>query len=89
MTTMPPAAVAADPVETVAGTRTPLPRRRRDRSVGASIALHGTLVVATFIALFPILWVVLSSIKPASEIRRTEVELFSSPTLDNYRRLLT
>lgn len=31
----------------------------------------------------------LSSIKPASEIRRTEVELFSSPTLDNYRRLLT
>ena len=41
------------------------------------------------LALFPIAWVLLSSIKPASEIRRSEIHLFASPTLDNYRTLLT
>jgi arabinogalactan oligomer/maltooligosaccharide transport system permease protein len=46
-------------------------RRRSERSVLASVGLHGTLVLATFCALFPIAWVVLSSIKPASEIRRS------------------
>ena len=64
-------------------------RRRADRPLAASIALHGTLIVATFVALFPVAWVLLSSIKPASEIRRSEIALFASPTLDNYRRLLT
>jgi arabinogalactan oligomer/maltooligosaccharide transport system permease protein len=87
MSSMPPAAVAADPVESVADTRPP--RARRERSTLASIGLHATLILATFSALFPILWVVLSSIKPASEIRRTEIKIFSSPTLDNYRTLLT
>ena len=65
------------------------PHVRRTRSPLASIGLHATLVVATFCALFPIAWVVLSSIKPASEIRRSEIQLFSSPTLENYRTLLT
>ncbi|CUR62193.1 Binding-protein-dependent transport systems inner membrane component [metagenome] len=90
MSSMPPAAVAADPVESVADTRSPRPPRAgRERSTLASIGLHATLIVATFSALFPILWVVLSSIKPASEIRRTEIKIFSSPTLENYRTLLT
>ena len=40
-----------------------------DRSLGASIALHGTLIVATFVALFPVLWVLLSSFKPANRIQ--------------------
>jgi arabinogalactan oligomer/maltooligosaccharide transport system permease protein len=90
MSSMPPAAVAADPVESVADTRAPRPPvPRRERSTLASIGLHGTLVLAVFCALFPILWVVLSSIKPASEIRRTEIKLFASPTLENYTKLLT
>ena len=90
MTTMPPAAVAADPAESVASTSAVrVPSRRRERSVLASVGLHATLIVATFTALFPILWVVLSSIKPASEIRRSEIQLFSSPTLENYRSVLT
>ena len=89
MSSMPPAAVAADPVESVASTRAPRTRGRRQRSVLASIGLHATLIGATFTALFPILWVVLSSIKPPSEIRRTEIKLFSSPTLANYEQLLT
>jgi arabinogalactan oligomer/maltooligosaccharide transport system permease protein len=64
-------------------------RRREDRPLLASIGLHATLIAATFTALFPIVWVMLSSIKPASEIRRTEIKLFASPTLENYRTLLT
>ena len=64
------------------------PHVRRKRSTVASVGLHATLVVATFCALFPIAWVLLSSIKPASEIRRSEIHLFASPTLENYRTLL-
>jgi arabinogalactan oligomer/maltooligosaccharide transport system permease protein len=54
----------------------------------ASVGLHGTLGVATFIALFPMAWVVLSSFKPASQIRRSQVQLVSDPSLDNYRTVL-
>ena len=54
----------------------------------ASIGLHGTLVVATLIALFPVLWVLLSSFKPASEIRRSKIQLIVDPTFDNYQSVL-
>lgn len=64
-------------------------RRRTERSPVASVGLHGTLILATFCALFPIAWVMLSSIKPASEIRRSEIQLFASPTMENYRTLLS
>jgi arabinogalactan oligomer/maltooligosaccharide transport system permease protein len=63
-------------------------RRRGDRSLGASVALHGTLIVATFIALFPMAWVVLSSFKPASEIRRSDIKFVVDPTFENYRAVL-
>jgi len=84
MSSMPPATAA----ETPAAVKQPRVRAGRDRSVLASVGLHGTLIVATFIALFPVLWVLLSSLKPATEIRRSEITLFSSPTLENYRRVL-
>jgi arabinogalactan oligomer/maltooligosaccharide transport system permease protein len=35
----------------------------RKRSLGASVALHGTLIVAAFIALFPVAWIALTSLK--------------------------
>ena len=63
-------------------------RRRGDRSIGASIALHGTLLVAAFIALFPVAWVLLSSIKPKQSIQSSEITLFDNPTLENYRAVL-
>ena len=88
MSAMPPAAVAADPRESIADTHAPRVRGREERSVAASLALHGTLIVATFIALFPIVWVLLSSIKPGSEIRRSEISLFADPTLANYKTVL-
>jgi arabinogalactan oligomer / maltooligosaccharide transport system permease protein len=62
---------------------------RRTRSRLASVALHGTLVVATFVALFPILWVVISSLKPGYAIQSSDITLFVEPSLDNYKHVLT
>ena len=61
---------------------------RGGRSRLASVALHGTLVVAAFIALFPVLWVLLSSFKPGFAIRSSEITLVKDPTFENYRRVL-
>jgi arabinogalactan oligomer/maltooligosaccharide transport system permease protein len=62
-------------------------RRRGQRSPLASIGLHAGLLVATFIAVFPILWIVLASFKPKDKLRN--ISLIDSPTLENYTNLLT
>ncbi len=64
------------------------PRGREERSIGASLALHATLLVAVVIALFPVVWVFLASLKPRSAIQSSEVTLIDQPTLDNYQRVL-
>lgn len=64
------------------------PRGREERSVGASLALHATLLTAVVIALFPVVWVFLASLKPKSAIQSSEVTLIDQPTLDNYQRVL-
>jgi arabinogalactan oligomer/maltooligosaccharide transport system permease protein len=64
-------------------------RRRGDRSVGTSILLHGTLLGAVVISLFPIVWLVLTSLKPRDGWLSSELELFNQPSLDNYTRVLT
>ncbi|MEQ6902075.1 carbohydrate ABC transporter permease [Nocardioides sp. YIM 152588] len=81
---------ALDPADTAGATASDRrrPRRRGERSLLASIVLHATLLLATFIALFPVVWVALSSLKPANVIRSREIELFNSPSLDNYRQVL-
>ncbi|WP_372728439.1 sugar ABC transporter permease [Nocardioides sp.] len=61
----------------------------RRRSRGMSVLLHGTLALASFIALFPVLWILLSSLKPGYAIQRSEFRLFVDPSLDNYRHVLT
>ncbi|GAA1477699.1 ABC transporter permease subunit [Nocardioides aestuarii] len=79
------AGAAAAPTENTYG---PEPRQGRPRSTLASIGLHATLLTAVFIALFPVLWVFLSSLKPRQEIQRSTIELFNSPSLDNYKQVL-
>lgn len=61
-------------------------RHARERSVGASIAIHATLVVCCFVAVFPVAWIALASFKPRSEIG--SLAPVAEPTLANYRRLL-
>jgi arabinogalactan oligomer/maltooligosaccharide transport system permease protein len=63
-------------------------RGREDRSPLASVALHAALLGAVFIALFPVVWVFLSSLKPKSEIQSSEIEFFVDPSLDNYQMVL-
>jgi arabinogalactan oligomer/maltooligosaccharide transport system permease protein len=83
MTTTPPIAVPAGG----APARVNKPRRGR-RSTGASVALHGTLILAALIAIGPIAWVVLSSFKPGYAVQSTEITLIKDPTFANYEYVL-
>ncbi|MFE0647576.1 sugar ABC transporter permease [Streptomyces sp. NPDC059534] len=75
MTTTTPArhAVSTTPIR---GRRSPL----------ASVALHLTLITASVIAVFPVLWVLLTSLKPAKYAITTD--FFKETTLENYTNLL-
>lgn len=81
-------AISLTTVEETPPTRAVPRRSHRDRSRAQSVLLHGTLVFATICALFPVLWVVLSSFKPGNDIRSSEITLIENPTLDNYSRVL-
>lgn len=61
-------------------------RRRGDRSRAASVGLHATLIVASAIAVFPVLWVLLTSLKPAAYA--TTTDFFKETTFENYTKLL-
>ncbi|GFH66103.1 arabinogalactan oligomer/maltooligosaccharide transport system permease protein [Streptomyces sp. CZ24] len=63
-----------------------MPNTRRSRSPLASIGLHGTLLIATVVAVFPALWVLLTSLKPAKFA--TTTDFFRDTTLANYTHLL-
>lgn len=59
----------------------------RRRSPGASIALHATLVTASAIAVFPVLWIALTSLKTTTT-GWSEPGNFSHLGLGNYRAVL-
>ncbi|MFC4530618.1 sugar ABC transporter permease [Sphaerisporangium dianthi] len=75
-------------VSTVTSARVPRSRGRESRGPGRSLALHATLVVASAVAVFPVLWLVLTSIKPRDAWQSSTVELFNNPNLDNYAQVL-
>ncbi|MFJ5706964.1 MULTISPECIES: sugar ABC transporter permease [unclassified Streptomyces] len=59
---------------------------RGRRSPLSSAALHLTLIVASVIAVFPVLWVLLTSLKPAKYASTTD--FFKETTFENYTNLL-
>ncbi len=59
------------------------------RSPLSSALLHATLVTAALIALFPVIWILLSSLKPKNRILSSEIKLIDHPTFENYTRVLT
>ncbi|WP_432021661.1 sugar ABC transporter permease [Streptomyces parvus] len=61
-------------------------RLRGERSPLASVALHLTLITASVIAVFPVLWVLLTSLKPAKYA--TTTDFFRETTLVNYTNLI-
>lgn len=89
--TAPIAPVAtADVPAAVPPARTPhRPRRRghRHRSPMASVLLHATLLLAVFVAVFPIAWIGFASFKPGQEV--AQLGMPSRFTLENYRSLLS
>jgi len=64
-------------------------RRTGRRKPFVSLLLHLTLIVAALIALFPIVWVLLSSFKPGVWVQSSELSLIKEPTLVNYEYVLT
>ncbi len=72
-----------------AGTSAPVRRRRPGRSRAASVGLHATLGLASIIALGPIVWVLLSSFKPAQWVNSSDLSLVKEPTLVTYEYVLT
>ncbi|MDH2429546.1 carbohydrate ABC transporter permease [Sphaerisporangium sp. TRM90804] len=61
---------------------------RGTRGPGGSIALHGALIVASLVAVFPVAWLILTSLKPRDAWQSSTVTLFDSPTLANYVQVL-
>jgi arabinogalactan oligomer/maltooligosaccharide transport system permease protein len=58
------------------------------RSWIASIGLHATLILASLIALGPIVWIFVSSFKPAQWVNSSDLSLVKEPTLANYTYVL-
>ncbi len=80
---------AATPVAAAPAAR---PAKRPDRgrrSPAKSVLLHGTLIVASLVAIGPIAWVLLSSFKPGYAIQSSDLTLVKDPTLANYSYVLT
>ncbi|MEU4509662.1 carbohydrate ABC transporter permease [Nonomuraea wenchangensis] len=64
-------------------------RPRGERGALASIGLHAGLLIAVAISLFPVVWLVLTSLKPRDGWLSSELRLFDDSSLDNYARVLT
>ncbi|MBF0696244.1 carbohydrate ABC transporter permease [Actinomyces bowdenii] len=63
------------------------------RHVGQSrwglVGIYAFLIIAAAIAVFPLLWVVLSSFKTSQELASSPLQLFSlNPTLEHYRKVV-
>ncbi|MCF3119477.1 carbohydrate ABC transporter permease [Streptomyces arenae] len=85
-TTHSPASVAAPAKE--AAPRTKKVRGREERSTLASVALHGTLILASVVAAFPVVWIVFISLGPKTAWQ-SPGEVLDGLSLDNYAKVLT
>jgi len=63
------------------------PRKRGERSPAASTALHAVLLLASFIAVFPVLWVLVISLRPGFA-GSSEVHVFEPSSFDNYEYVM-
>ncbi|KOV71023.1 sugar ABC transporter permease [Streptomyces sp. MMG1121] len=79
-----PARSAAQP----AAARPRRVRGREERSLGASVALHGTLILATVIAAFPVVWILFISLGPKNAWQQPS-EVLKNLSLHNYSDVLT
>jgi arabinogalactan oligomer/maltooligosaccharide transport system permease protein len=82
---------ALPPETLAAGRRKPRGRRMGKRPWYMSLALHGGLVIATIIAIFPVFWIAISSFKPQQEIiGQAELNIWPDDwTWSNYKDVIT
>ncbi|MEU7579183.1 carbohydrate ABC transporter permease [Streptomyces sp. NPDC041068] len=71
-----------------AAPRTKRVRGREERSTLASVALHGTLILASLVAAFPVVWIVFISLGPKTAWQ-SPGEVLGNLSLDNYAKVLT
>jgi arabinogalactan oligomer/maltooligosaccharide transport system permease protein len=64
------------------------PRRRGERSLAASLASHGVLIVASLAALFPIAWLVFLSLGPDKDDYLHPGRIWGRMSFDNYAFVL-
>ncbi|MFG2191278.1 sugar ABC transporter permease [Streptomyces sp. NPDC048639] len=81
-----PASASVSPAPVTAAAAAPRVRRRGERSKGASAALHTTLVVASMVAVFPVVFIVLVSLR--GENGWTHPMEMSGFTFRNYAHVL-
>ncbi|WP_442305429.1 sugar ABC transporter permease [Streptomyces sp. 2RAF24] len=84
MTTTTPAPAVKAPAAPAPAANAP---RRGRRSPLSSAGLHLALITASVIAVFPVLWVLLTSLKPAKFA--TSTDFFKETTFENYTNLLS
>ncbi|WP_419998165.1 sugar ABC transporter permease [Streptomyces boninensis] len=63
-------------------------RRRGERSTAASIGTHAALLVASFIAIFPVAWIAWVSLGPDKNDFLHAQDIAGKMTLDNYKHVL-
>lgn len=61
-----------------------LKRKRPTRAIIGSLLKHAGLIAVSLIMIYPLLWLVVSSFKPNSEIFRDLALWTANPTLENY-----
>ncbi|MDC0773569.1 sugar ABC transporter permease [Streptomyces sp. HD] len=76
------------PVKKQDSVTTATPRKVRRRGLGASLASHGILIVASLIALFPVVWLVFLSLGPDKDDYLHPGGIWKKMTLDNYTFVL-
>ncbi|MFE9447859.1 sugar ABC transporter permease [Streptomyces sp. NPDC006739] len=81
------AATAGSPAQPAPAARTRRERGREERGPGASIALHGTLILATVIAAFPVVWILFISLGPKNAWQQPS-QVLKDLSLHNYTDVL-
>jgi arabinogalactan oligomer/maltooligosaccharide transport system permease protein len=56
---------------------------------GRRVLTHAVLIIFVVWSVTPVIWTFLTSLKPASQIFSTQIELIADPSLDNYVALFT
>ena len=60
-------------------------RRKRARKISRTFLYHSLVIIFAFVMIFPLIWMLASSFKPADEVWRFATSLIpQKPTLDNY-----